>query len=205
MLRFPVQLELNRGTPKQLFHLALDLGEDTNLIAGVSTDATIRNQSIALTGIDLLGVLDNYRTSTTAQLFTRIADNDADGLPNSFEVNYALDPDSPKDAKSDLDGDGRSNLDEYIAGTDPTDVHDKFALVDIQDGPEDIEIGWPSITGRAYKVQWSLDLITWNDASTHQGNGNQLLANLSKAAIDADDGVTGNLIRVFVRVEVFIP
>ncbi|MEJ6648019.1 MAG: sulfatase-like hydrolase/transferase, partial [Akkermansiaceae bacterium] len=96
----------NKGTPKQLFHQAIDLGEDDNLISGLTTSAAIRAGSITLTGVDLLGVVDEYRTSTTAQIFPRAADNDADGLPNSFELTYALNPDSPKDAEEDLDGDG---------------------------------------------------------------------------------------------------
>ena len=47
-------------------------------------------------------------------------DDDGDGLPDSVEVELGLDPRDPGDAYGDLDADGRSNLQEYYAGTDPS-------------------------------------------------------------------------------------
>ncbi len=48
-------------------------------------------------------------------------DDDADGLPDSWEIEYGLDPLSD-DADLDLDGDGISNYDEYRQGDDPSAV-----------------------------------------------------------------------------------
>ncbi len=45
-------------------------------------------------------------------------DADADGLPDDWETEVGLDPDQ-SDATDDPDGDGRSNLTEYLEGTDP--------------------------------------------------------------------------------------
>lgn len=47
-------------------------------------------------------------------------DNDGDGMTNGWEKFYGLDRDDPSDARTDLDGDGLSNLAEFQAGTDPT-------------------------------------------------------------------------------------
>ncbi|MFN3713354.1 MAG: putative Ig domain-containing protein [Alcanivoracaceae bacterium] len=41
-------------------------------------------------------------------------DRDGDGIPNDIEILYGLNPDDPSDAAGDLDGDGISNLDEYL-------------------------------------------------------------------------------------------
>lgn len=46
-------------------------------------------------------------------------DSDGDGMPDGWEVLYALDPNSSADAGLDADGDGVSNLDEYLGGSDP--------------------------------------------------------------------------------------
>jgi hypothetical protein len=48
-----------------------------------------------------------------------IVDTDSDGLPDDYEADNGLDPTNPSDADGDLDGDGVSNLDEFLAGTDP--------------------------------------------------------------------------------------
>ena len=45
-------------------------------------------------------------------------DTDGDSMPDMFELRYGL-PFDEANADSDLDGDGLSNLDEYLAGSDP--------------------------------------------------------------------------------------
>lgn len=46
-------------------------------------------------------------------------DDDGDGMPDTFEVQYGLNPLNPADAGQDSDGDGITNLAEYQAGTNP--------------------------------------------------------------------------------------
>ena len=46
-------------------------------------------------------------------------DTDKDGIPDQWEQQYGLDFQNPADAAEDPDGDGLTNLDEYLAGTDP--------------------------------------------------------------------------------------
>ncbi|HEX2749621.1 MAG TPA: type I secretion C-terminal target domain-containing protein [Verrucomicrobiales bacterium] len=47
------------------------------------------------------------------------ADTDGDGLPDWWEEKYGFDKQHSGDASLDSDGDGRSNLAEYLAGSDP--------------------------------------------------------------------------------------
>ena len=46
-------------------------------------------------------------------------DDDNDGMPDTFELLYQLNPTDASDASGDLDGDGITNLDEYLGGTSP--------------------------------------------------------------------------------------
>jgi hypothetical protein len=56
-------------------------------------------------------------------------DSDGGGIPDAAEEKYGLDKYNPRDDTMDSDGDGFSNLDEYLAGTDPMDAssHPDFA------------------------------------------------------------------------------
>lgn len=51
-------------------------------------------------------------------------DGDQDGLPDDWELALGLNPNNPFDAMNDIDGDGDSNLTEFLHGTDPYDPDD---------------------------------------------------------------------------------
>lgn len=46
-------------------------------------------------------------------------DTDKDGIPDAWEKKYGLNPNDPSDAKGDLNGDGYSNIEDYINGVNP--------------------------------------------------------------------------------------
>jgi hypothetical protein len=51
---------------------------------------------------------------------TPYQDTDKDGMPDSWEKRYGLNPKNAADATSDLNGDGYSNIEKFIYGIDPT-------------------------------------------------------------------------------------
>ncbi len=72
----------------------------------------------------------------------------------------------------DSDGDGQSDADEIAFGTDPFDAASVFRpqLVRAAE-PEGLELVFPGAEGIDYIVQFSIDLIGWDDLSTHPGEG----------------------------------
>lgn len=93
-------------------------------------------------------------------------DADADGLPDEWERILAGQIGKPGDlaaiqGKDDADGDGLSNLDEYLAGTYAFDPADGLALRMLDVRPNESFADFLAIAGRTYEIQASSDLKAW--------------------------------------------
>ncbi len=77
--------------------------------------------STGLTDFDPGPAVDNYQSSTYSEAFVRKwdLDSDDDGMPDAFELANGLDPLNSDDAQRDNDGDGYTNVEEFLAGSDP--------------------------------------------------------------------------------------
>ena len=80
------------------------------------------------------------------------SDLDDDLLPDDWELANGLDPRDSKDAARDADGDGRSNLDEFRAGTDPRDGASVLALEAVATAGG-VSLRFEARPGRSYWVQ----------------------------------------------------
>ncbi len=58
-------------------------------------------------------------TNSATDVFVMDRDPDHDGMPSEWETLFGLDPANPADAALDPDGDGKTNLQEFQAGTNP--------------------------------------------------------------------------------------
>lgn len=84
-------------------------------------------------------------------------DADQDGLPDAWELAHGLNPAVSGDAALDPDEDGLSNLQEYLAGTDPQDAASALRLsATIADGVAVLR--FPAVAGKAYTVSSCDDL-----------------------------------------------
>jgi type VI secretion system Hcp family effector len=79
-------------------------------------------------------------------------DTDGDGMPDSYEMANGLNPLVP-DALGDLDGDGSSNISEYLAGTRANDPNSVFRVHGLSQGNGTILITWNSVGDRTYSIR----------------------------------------------------
>lgn len=112
-------------------------------------------------------------------------DRDGDGLPNDYETQYGFDPNEATvvlwESYMDPDGDGMYTIDEYVAGTDPTNGLSTFRFIQITNAPT-ARVVFQSTTGRTYAIHYSTNLAgpVWVDLFT-----NVLGSNVQTAVTDA--------------------
>ena len=81
-------------------------------------------------------------------------DSDSDGMSDAWERANGLDPNDPSDASADLDGDGQTNLAEYLSGTLPWLGSDRFGTSALTTTPSGMyALTFPTTYGKLYTVQ----------------------------------------------------
>ena len=93
-------------------------------------------------------------------------DTDADGIPDWWEKLYGMNFNSAADAALDSDGDGQTNLQEYLAGTNPLQNGSKLAAAVATTGTAgQFAISFTAIAGKTYTVRYKASLTdaTWTN------------------------------------------
>ncbi len=122
-------------------------------------------------------------------------DSDADGMPNFWETEQQLNSGDAADAARDDDGDGFSNAQEFLAGTDPHNAESRPGISQFYADAGGFHIQFPTVLDRFYNVQFTDDLTDlWQPLQSDiSGTGGVL------DVIDAS--ATAPLTKRFYRVE----
>ena len=136
-------------------------------------DSTDASDAQSDADADELTALDEFALGTNPTL----ADTDADGVPDGFEITVTTNP-LVNDADGDVNGDGVSNLDEYLLSIEPVDPEDPVDPVNqanelVLDSVNDWGTG--HIATYRYVITendvQSLANISWRIESRYSGDG----------------------------------
>ena len=84
-------------------------------------------------------------------------------MPDAWEILYGLNPFDPSDAGADPDGDGLNNLQEYRAGTDPTNGLSYLKIDRLNNLAGGASIQFSAVSNKTYSLQYrdSASLGKW--------------------------------------------
>jgi hypothetical protein len=122
-------------------------------------------------------VIDNARASGIHVKKIADLDTDGDGIPDWWTLGYFDHPTGQEAdasmANDDPDGDGMTNLQEFLAGTDPLDVNSALRITNIEIISNDVQVIWTSMTGKTYLLQRSPvpDSGNWSNVIAMVGIG----------------------------------
>lgn len=102
-----------------------------------------------------------YNENTVELRVASDTDTDGDGLPDAWEVQQLGTLNQSDGLNDDFDSDGFSDVDEWLAGTNPKNRESFFEIKECcpgENSSNNIVIHWESISNRAYGVYWTESL-----------------------------------------------
>jgi hypothetical protein len=120
--------------------------------------------TVYVIGKNSAGSWQDTNAATVSQTWTVAEpvdpDTDGDGIPDSWELAYGLNPTNDMDATLDADVDGLNNLHEFIAGTNPTNALSRLSLS--IDAPASNAVGmqFDAVSNKTYTLQYRTSFST---------------------------------------------
>lgn len=112
----------------------------------------------------------------------RAEDLDEDGIADEWERQQGLDPTDPSDAARDLDGDGISNLEEFLVGTPPGPLEPVLIEVHVAWELDDLVLTANIPLAGAYRIEFREDLMAgdWQLLAEGETTGSETLIQVSE-------------------------
>lgn len=170
-------------------------------VEGVSTTVLRRNQAqthqveAELTGAGPHLVVLGFDEGADDSGFT-------DGIPNSWWDQHSIAPED-RVASADPDGDGLSNMDEYIFGSNPKNSASGRPHVGVVRDGAGFHVTFPTVPGRVYTVvrRGSLGSGSWTPVTSVAGGQTNPVSGDGGSKTVTETGLNGTVAR-FYRVEV---
>ncbi len=136
---------------------------NTNDLHGVTSSLTTNQRA------DLISYLRSIDNTTSDDS----TDEDADGISDSWERKFSLNPFSSSDALLDFDGDGQNNLAEFLSGTDPTEPSSLLKIHTFRRADNETTFFFQTTIGTSYAAEYNnlLSTTNWLQYSTIFGDG----------------------------------
>jgi hypothetical protein len=164
-----------------VFGIGIDSGGGKSTVGTLSNHGSIG--SFVATGTSNLGLNSNF-SGLIEVLYvvpTRDpSDSDNDNMQDAWENENGLIV-GVDDSELDGDGDGASNLMEYLAGTDPNYSGSVYKPIIAIEGNVST-ITMPSVLGRNYRLWVSTDLTDWEVWDYLAGTGNSVSFNFDRTS-----------------------
>ena len=113
-------------------------------------------ETVVMSLVNVVGGGTNEPGVLTLTINDNDADPDGDGMPDAWETdNFGT---TTNEAAGDVDTDGYSNLDEYIAGTQPANSNSFLKVTGVANSPG-TQVSFFGATGRLYRLDFSDDLL----------------------------------------------
>jgi glycosidase len=151
--------------------------ESEHMLANFDIYAAAGGQNIAVTLVFTNAVrdaqleihffprIDNARASGIQVRRIGDLDTDGDGIPDWWMLGHFDHPTSQDDgshADDDPDGDGQTNLQEFLADTNPLDPNSVFQITEIVIIGNDVRVSWTTRATRSYRLQ-RRDILSGED------------------------------------------
>ena len=139
------------------------------------TNVQLTNAGNYIVTVTNLATAPGSGTNSAQAVLIVMNDADKDGMGDAWELQYGFSPADAADAELDFDGDGHSNRQEFLAGTNPKDKASVLKIESFAVGTNGNSIGFTARTNRSYTLQFreALNRGQWLNVTQIPGRTNE--------------------------------